>query len=195
MAQRRDTDPQPDASTRALLAQLRGERLQLRPPRRDDVPAIFAYAHDPKASRFLGWPPHRNESDTIDFVTDCEAKWKSGQALPWVIIDETGRLVGMIELQLRTQVAGVGYVIAPDAWGNGYASEALSLVSEALFARTALHAIWAVCDVENPASARVLEKCGYVRHGLLAKYRSCPNIGPEKRDFFSYVWLRPEATN
>ena len=41
---------------------------------------------------------------------------------------------------------------------------------------------WAFCDVENPASARVMEKAGLVREGILRRWHVAPTIGPEPRD-------------
>ena len=96
-------------------------------------------------------------------------------------------MVGMIEAQLSRAMAGVGYVIAPQHWGCGYATAALSLVVDALFEHTRVPSVWAVCDAENSASARVLEKSGFTLASSLPGYRRCPNIGPRRRDFLGYV--------
>ena len=53
--------------------------------------------------------------------------------------------------------------------------------------------IWRVqayCDLENVAPARVLEKAGLVREGLLRKYSSCPNLGSTPCDVFVYARVR-----
>jgi [ribosomal protein S5]-alanine N-acetyltransferase len=50
--------------------------------------------------------------------------------------------------------------------------------------------IGAVCDVENIGSARVLEKSGFVREGLLRRWLLHPNISDEPRDCFSYACVR-----
>jgi RimJ/RimL family protein N-acetyltransferase len=41
---------------------------------------------------------------------------------------------------------------------------------------------WAFCDVDNPASARVMEKAGMTREGILRRWHVAPNLGPEPRD-------------
>ena len=172
------------------LQHISGERIELRPPETGDAAAVFAYASDPRASHYLGWPPHQTIDETHEFLARSAEAWQEGRRLRWLIEGEGNGVVGMIEAQLGRSMAGVGYVIAPQQWGHGYASQALSLVVDALFAHTRVPAVWAVCDEENPASARVLEKCGFTFANRLHHYRSCPNIGPEKRDFLSYVRYR-----
>jgi RimJ/RimL family protein N-acetyltransferase len=50
--------------------------------------------------------------------------------------------------------------------------------------------IGAVCDVENLASARVMEKAGLVREGLLRRWLMHPNVSDEPRDCLSYALVR-----
>lgn len=99
----------------------------------------------------------------------------------------------MIEAQLSRVMAGIGYVIAQLAWGKGYATEALLLVVDSLFEHSPISSIWAVCDLENVASVRVLEKAEFKRRNLLPAYRKCPNIGGAERDFAGYVRERNQA--
>lgn len=159
------------------------------PPEAEDAAEVFAYTADPLASHYLGWHPHQSIAQTHEFLAGCAAGWRDGRRLRWLIRSE-GTVVGMIEVQLSRTLAGVGYVIAPQHWGRGYATEALTLAVAAIFEHTRVPSIWAVCEVDNRASARVLEKCGFVLANRLPAYRVCPNIGPEKRDFLSYVRCR-----
>lgn len=174
----------------AELQAIVGPRVELSLPETADAAAVFSYTADPRASRYLGWRPHRAIDETREFLSSCAEGWREGRRLRWLIRSAHGGVVGMIEAQLGRAMAGVGYVIAPQHWGRGYATEALSLVVEALFEHTSVPSVWAVCDVENHASARVLEKSGFHLASRLPDYRSCPNIGPEKRDFLSYVRSR-----
>ena len=172
------------------LQNIRTERIVLRLPEEGDAAAVFVYASDPRASHYLGWRPHQTIDETREFLVRSAKAWHEGRRLRWLIESRESGVVGMIEAQLGRSMAGVGYVIAPKQWGHGYASQALALVVDALFEHTSVPAVWAVCDEENPASARVLEKCGFVFVNRLHHYRSCPNIGPQKRDFLSYVRYR-----
>lgn len=173
------------------LLHLRGPRLGLRPPTPDDgAPLFTAYAADPEVTRFLGWRPHRDPAQTTAFLATCRRDQAMGRRLCWVL--ELGdRVIGMADVRLNGEIAGLGYVLARPAWGHGYATEALAAVIPALFAHTPVHALWALCDAENAASARVLEKAGLVRQGLLRRYRVCPNLGPQPRDTYSYAIQAP----
>jgi RimJ/RimL family protein N-acetyltransferase len=73
--------------------------------------------------------------------------------------------------------ADAGYVLARDAWGRGYASEALqamvSLAPGLGFVR-----LQAMCHVAHRASARVLEKGGFTLEGILRRHTEFPNLAP-----------------
>ena len=172
-----------------VLVVLHSDRLELRLPQLSDTPQIYRYAIDPRSSRYLSWSPHQDEMQTQQFLYGCISSWHGWERLPWVIC-AGGRVVGMIEVKLKGRNAGIGYVLAPDAWGQGYASEALALVSEALFQHSPVSAIWALCVTQNPASARVLEKCSYLREQLIPHYFHCPNLDGEKHDVWRYVRYR-----
>ena len=154
-----------------------------------DAPQIYRYAADPLSSRYLSWSPHQDEMQTQQFLYGCIEAWRGGERFPWVI-EAAGEVVGMIEAKLKGRNAGIGYVLAPDAWGKGYATEALMLVSDALFQHSPVSAIWALCVTDNLASARVLERCGYQREKLIANYFPCPNLDGEKHDVWRYVRYR-----
>jgi RimJ/RimL family protein N-acetyltransferase len=66
--------------------------------------------------------------------------------------------------------AWIGYVINPRCWGRGYATEAAREMLRFGFGELELHRIEATCDVLNAASARVLEKIGMQREGLLREH-------------------------
>ena len=58
------------------------------------------------------------------------------------------------------------------------------------FENPCMYRVWAVCDVDNVASARVLEKAGMSFEGILRRYQIHPNIGPEPRDARCYARMR-----
>jgi RimJ/RimL family protein N-acetyltransferase len=177
---------------RDALRRIEGERLLLRQPQEGDLQAIHRYAADSRASRFLAWSPHRDLEETRQFLQRCIEAWAGEERLPWLITLD-GAVMGMIEVKLQGRNAGVGYVIAPEAWGKGYATEALCAVSEALFRHSPVSAIWALCVTQNPASARVLEKCGFECEKLIPGYFPCPNLDGGKHDVWRYVRYRDGA--
>ena len=105
------------------------QRLLLRRPRAQDAENIFRrYASDREVTRYLGWPRHDDVSRTIAFIAFSDSEWERWPAGPYLIeCRETGALLGGTGLAFDTAGrAATGYVLASDAWGKGYATEALS---------------------------------------------------------------------
>jgi RimJ/RimL family protein N-acetyltransferase len=86
-----------------------------------------------------------------------------------------------------------GYCLTRDAWGHGYATEAARAFVAAAFQVPGIWRIQAFCDVENTASARVLEKIGLEREGTLRRYMVLPNMGDAPRDAHCYAKIRAAA--
>jgi lincosamide nucleotidyltransferase A/C/D/E len=97
----------------------------------------------------------------------------------------------MIELRLAGHRADLGYVLARSVWGQGFMTEAVQTLTQMALHEVPVARVAAVCDVDNVASARVLEKSGLVREGRLARYIVNPNITDEPRDVYLYARTRP----
>lgn len=80
----------------------------------------------------------------------------------------------------------LGYVLARLFWRKGLMTEAVRGVIDWAFAQPQIYHVAAVCDVENVASARVMEKAGMKREGVLKRYTLHPNVSDEPRDCHSY---------
>ena len=165
-------------------------RLVLRRPRPDDAHAIYArYAGDPEVTRFLGWPTHLSVDDTLAFLQFSDAEWERWSAGPYLIVARTDqRLLGGTGLSVETPYrAATGYVLARDAWGQGFATEALRAMVD-LVARLRLPRLHAFCHPQHAASRRVLEKCGFVCEGTWRRYAEFPNLSPgEPADVLCYA--------
>ena len=170
---------------------LRTERLVLRPASESDAQAIYAgYAQDREVTRFLMWRPHEDIVETRDYLRRCELGWSTGTELTWMLTRASDATVlGAIALRPDGHKASIGYVLARSSWGQGLMSEAGRAVLNAASTRRELHRIWAVCDAENSASARVLEKIGMSREGVLRRWVIHPNISAEPRDALCYSWI------
>jgi ribosomal-protein-alanine N-acetyltransferase len=166
------------------------DRLILRRPVVADVGAIFArYSNDPEVTRFLGWPRHNVIDDTRAFIQFSDAEWHRWPAGPYLIeARDSGILLGSTGLGFETtQRAATGYVLARDAWGHGYATEALHAVV-AIAASVAVRRLYALCHPEHVASSHVLEKCGFTREATLRQYVELPNLRPgESSDVLCYA--------
>ena len=169
-------------------------RLTLRRLRADDASAIFAtYAQDREVTRFLTWRPHQSVKETREFVRGCIEAWRAGTEFIWAIVLDGGGLIGGIALRPRDFKADVGYVIARPYWGKGFATETLRSVVSWALDQPQIYRVWAVCDVENPASARVMEKAGMLKEGILRMWIRHPQAGDAPRDCFCYSIAKSDA--
>jgi len=172
---------------------LQTDRLLLRPFRKADAPAVLAYAGDPEATRLMDWERHVDLADSEMFIEDVIGGWEDGGDYCWGIEDQVkGRIIGAIGCQFDEQGMTIGYIVARDHWGQGVATEAAQAVFDAAREIDDVYRFSATCDVDNLASARVLEKIGMTREARLARWSERPNLddnnGP--RDVLMYAWTR-----
>jgi ribosomal-protein-alanine N-acetyltransferase len=167
-------------------------RLLLRRPALGDALAIFErYARDPVVTQYLMWRPHSEISQTEPFIQRCLRAWETGDAFPYVIALQGQRdAIGMIDLRTQGHKAEIGYVLAREYWGRGYMTEAAQALSGWAFAQPAIYRVWALCDVENTGSARMLEKIGMQREGVLRRWIIHPNVIDGPRDCYCYALKR-----
>jgi RimJ/RimL family protein N-acetyltransferase len=171
---------------------LKTDRLRLRKAKLADADAIFRqYAQDPEVTKYVSWRAHENIEETREYMRMCMLAWDVGKAFHWVIeCGEDKQLMGMIIARVDAGKWEMGYVLARKHWGKGYMTEALrGLIAWALKQKE-IYRIWAVCDVDNGASARVMEKIGMQREGVLRRWSVHPNISLEPRDSFCYAIVK-----
>lgn len=175
--------------------QFQTARLLLRATELSDAESIFhEYAQDADVVRYLMWKPHSSVEDTRSFLTMCAKNWKEETEFTWSLLDkESTQLLGMIAARQKEHVIELGYVLAKKAWGQGFMSEAAGLLTDWWLNQKDIFRVQALCDIENLASARVMEKIGLQREGLLRKHTLHPNISDEPRDCFIYAKVTPSA--
>ena len=158
-------------------------RLILRRPSLGDAHSIFTrYASDADVTRYLAWPRHQSIESTRVFLGFSDLEWASWPAGPYLIESRAaGTLLGSTGLGFETlEQAATGYVLARDAWGNGYATEALLALLN-LCASLRLRRVHALVHLEHATSRHVLEKCGFVREPEYLEYTQFPNLGTTDR--------------
>jgi RimJ/RimL family protein N-acetyltransferase len=142
-------------------------RLTLRPFRTSDAQALAAYRSDPDVARYQGWEPPFSVVDATRFVE--ELKFADENASGWYqyAIDVADQLIGDIGVNLHEnrKQAEIGYTLAAEHQGRGYATEALERMLDNLFADRGLHRVSAECDARNVRSARLLERLGFRQEG------------------------------
>lgn len=151
------------------------ERLLLRDFVAEDWTAVLAYQRDPRYLRLYHWT-ERSADDVRAFVQmflDHQRQQPRHKYQLAIELRGEGRLIGNCGIRKPTaaaQVAEIGYELAPDRWGHGYATEAARAVLTFGFSDLGLHRVSACCLAENSASAHVLEKIGLQREGRLREH-------------------------
>ena len=176
---------------RALPDRFETRRLRLRGPRPDDADGIFtAYGHDAEVCRYMVWTPHERVETLRVFVDEVVRQWDAGDRFAYVLTLDDDAPIGMIDAMLRPTTVVLGYVLARAHWGRGLMREAIEVVTDSALASPRFFRVEAQCDVDNIASARVLEKSGFAREGRLERSTIHPNLSREPRACFLYARVR-----
>jgi RimJ/RimL family protein N-acetyltransferase len=154
---------------------LETRRLWLRWPRAADAPAIAAIASRNEVAEMTANVPHPYpEGSANAFILRARGANSSGKAITLVATLNGGsrKVIGMISVvapdnrqPIGDDAVRLGYYFAPEEWGRGYATEAVQAVIDSVFMLTPTKAIVADSRVVNPASSRVLQKCGFAFQG------------------------------
>lgn len=156
---------------------LKGERVILRDLEEQDWRAVHAYASQSIVCQYQPWGPN-SETESQDFVTQVVLEAANLPRSRFVFaVMEKDRLIGAGEINIRdftNRQGEIGYIIHPDYWAKGYATEVAKLLIKFGFSTLNLHRIFATCDPRNLGSAKVLEKIdmtyeGRIRQDLLLK--------------------------
>jgi [ribosomal protein S5]-alanine N-acetyltransferase len=151
---------------------LDGVSVLLREFRSSDAAAAFAWVGDADAVRYVPLGP-LDEIGAVDYVEQliAEARREVRDAYTLAIVERaTGEVIGSVALGIDSRAhrrAELGYILRRDRWGQGFATEAASMMIDFAFDQLGMNRVWAVCDPENPASTHVLEKCGMTCEGHL----------------------------
>ncbi|HML47111.1 MAG TPA: GNAT family protein [Clostridia bacterium] len=155
----------------ARLPELSTQRLLLRKMTMADAQDIYDYSSDPEVSRHVLWEAHRTIHDSRAYLRYILRQYRNGEPSSWgIVLSQTNRLIGTIGYMWWNQEnhsAEVGYSLARSQWNHGIMTEALWAVLRFGFEEMRLHRIEAQHEVDNPASGRVMEKCGMRREGVL----------------------------
>lgn len=168
-------------------------RLRLRRPHIHDAGELFAsLSGDAEVTRYLGWQTHAFLEETRRQLVYEQHRWNRGAAWTWVI--EIGQqAAGLIQLEPHAHRWTLGFSLQRKAWGEGYVREAATAILEHAFRHPLLYRVEAVCDVDNTASARLLQRIGLRHEGRLQRYAIHPNVSPEPRDVDLFAITRADG--
>jgi ribosomal-protein-alanine N-acetyltransferase len=149
------------------MRKLSTERLVLEPLQESHAPEMFRVLVDPIIYTFLHErPPFTEEELRARFrflekrlSPDGRVEW-----LSWVIRDHAGDGLGLLHVENYPEgVAGISVVLAPRAWRNGYAREAVAAVIRELAQQRGVAGFFATVSPRNEAALRLFEKLGFRR--------------------------------
>ena len=145
-------------------------RIVLRPWQDSDAAVLYKWASDPDVGPRAGWAPHKSIEESLDVIrtvfNDATNTWA-------IELKETGEAIGAMgygpscncNLPAREGEPLAGYWVAKPYWNRGICTEALGLMIEHIRKTTAIKSLISGHFVDNPASGRVMEKCGFVPTG------------------------------
>lgn len=146
-------------------ARLEGERVVLRPIDVADIDLAYGQIHGRREILdWLIWQGPETRADLEPHYSSWRTGGPDGYDYHFAIVDrEDGRFSGSIGARFRghARTGDVGYWLAEDRWGRGFASEAIRLLTWVCFARLQSVLLYANVFVGNDASRRALEKSGY----------------------------------
>ncbi|GGQ57938.1 GNAT family N-acetyltransferase [Streptomyces flaveolus] len=168
-------------------------RLRLRAFEDADANDLFALQSRADILRYWDSPPWTERSRAGDFITACRRMEQEGTGAR-LAVDRVsdGAFIGWCTLNSWNpdfRSASLGYCYDDAVWGQGYATEAARALLGWAFDTLDLNRVQAEADTRNVASARVLEKLGFVREGTLRE--DCV-VNGDVSDSWVYGLLRRE---
>ena len=163
---------------RTLKLPLTTARLHLRDFVKTDFDAVHAYSSDPRVTRYLFFGP-RDVEATAEYLEGLLASQRERPRTRFELAVEeigTSRVVGACDLSfIERNVVDLGYMLAMEAWGRGYATEISLALVDAAFHDLRVGRVISTVDVNNGASIRVLEKIGMRWEAVFRKHRRAKN--------------------
>jgi RimJ/RimL family protein N-acetyltransferase len=164
----------------ASIPVLETKRLAMRAPRLADAKTVAALANDRRIAENTARIPHPYKvADAEGFISAAN---KAGGEAVFLITLRDGTVIGACGILNQEQAPELGYWLGVPYWGKGYATEALHAVIDYAFTDLEHDALQAGARVTNPASRRVLEKCGFQWTGVgLYRIRAIHSSAPIDR--------------
>jgi RimJ/RimL family protein N-acetyltransferase len=153
--------------------------LRLEPLAERHVPFMPSLLADAETLRFTRIPEPVPDGFASRWVERYEKARREGTRDGFAAVDGEGRPLALAlvpEIDAEAAEAELGYIVWPDARGRGVATESLRLLTEWAFRERGIERAYLYISVENGASKRVAERCGYVREGVLRSLYVKPGV-------------------
>lgn len=150
---------------------LETDRILLRRWRETDAEALFKYASDPAVGPQAGWPAHKSLVESLEVIRtyfNNDTTWA-------IVLKAIGEPIGCIgyythansNISIGNNDCEVGYWVGKPFWNRGICTEALRLMVDYCLHARHFDNIWADHFTGNPASGKVMRKCGFADTGRL----------------------------
>ena len=173
-------DPDTPQDFFSRLPVIETERLILRKLTMRDASDMFRYCQDKEVARHVLWEAHTSILETRAYIRYNLYQYRSGEpASGGIVLRETNRVVGTIgymSYNADNSTVEIGYSLAREQWGKGLMTEALRAVIDETFHTLKVHRIEAMHFTDNPASGRVMAKCGMTHEGHMRERICCKGV-------------------
>ncbi len=158
------------------MKKIKTKRLFLRDLKETDIRAVHTYASDPDVVRYVDWGPNnRGESEAfIERALEAQKEKPRYHYTLAITLKIEKKLIGSCGVHVSNpdnSEGWIGYCFNKEFWGKGYATETAKALVEFGLKNLCLHRVFATCDPENTASARVLEKTGMKLEGHIREHK------------------------
>jgi [ribosomal protein S5]-alanine N-acetyltransferase len=152
------------------------EDLYLKPLSQEHAEMIHIFASKPNVKKYIGWQLKETQDETAEFVKTLMLRHEAGSHIYASVLEKkSDRVIGTVMLFSFDKTANhgeIGYVLDDTAWGKGYGTQIVRLLSEYAFKELCLRKLYARVVNTNLGSARILEKNGYTIEAELKDYYS-----------------------
>ena len=153
---------------------LETQRLLLRRFTLEDAEAVYRnWASDPEVTKYLTWQPQRSIEESKAVRQNNVENYQRADYYNWAIVlkelDEPVGAISVVRLNEKTEAVDIGYALGRPWWGKGIVVEVFAEVIRFLFEEVGVQRIAAHHDPNNPASGRVMQKCGLTYEGTLRR--------------------------
>ena len=177
-----------------MIKEFETDNFLVRPIEKSDV--VFAFENwtqQYEIAKFMTWKPHISIEETKQFIDSCIKGWQNND-YTWIIETKLQRkIVGSFAARRNEHKVDIGYLLLKEHWGKGYMPEVIRAFIILAFKIEGVSRVWAVCDIENQASKRALEKAGMESEGILKSWLVHPNMGRTPRDCHCLSIVKYEA--
>ena len=164
---------------------LKTKRLLLRKFNMNDLEDFYDYASNEQITKYLTWNPHQSKEESQKILENIFAKYDN-KTFRWaIILKKENKLIGSIDvvnLNIADEIVEIGYALNVNYHNNGFMTEAFKEVINYLFNEVNVKEIRACFQIENTASFKVMQKCGFKDLNLIVE-----KILPLKNNKVVYV--------